>query len=108
MMCEPRRDAFEQAAERYVAFYLAHMALEEREVMPLAQRVLTADDWADLDETFIAKGDPLAGHEPDPAYSTLFTRVLNLVPAPIGLGARPAEADAPNEPRQPVLQLAGR
>jgi hemerythrin-like domain-containing protein len=87
MMGEPRREAFEQAAERYVAFYLAHMTLEEKEVLPLAQRVLTAQDWADLDEVFMANGDPLTGHEPDPAYRILFTRILNLVPAPIGLGA---------------------
>ena len=37
MMGEPRRLAFEQAAERYTDFYLAHMALEEREILPLAR-----------------------------------------------------------------------
>src|SRR5688572_9928708 len=49
---EPRRAAFEQAAQRYVDFYLAHMALEEKEILPLAERMLTADDWAELDEAF--------------------------------------------------------
>ena len=87
MMGEPRRLAFEQAAERYTDFYLAHMALEEREILPLAQRTLTEQDWVDLDEAFEANRDPLTGHEPDVDYRALFTRIVNAVPAPIGLGA---------------------
>jgi len=66
MLGEPRRLAFEQTAQRYVDFYLAHMALEEREILPLAERVLTEQDWADLDEAFIANRDPLTGHDPEP------------------------------------------
>ncbi|WP_280156047.1 hemerythrin domain-containing protein [Piscinibacter sp. XHJ-5] len=84
---EPRREVFELAARRYVDFYLAHMALEEKEILPLAERMLTGDDWAELDEAFAANRDPLTGHEPEPNYRALFTRIVNIVPAPIGLGA---------------------
>ena len=94
MLGEPRRAAFEQAAQRYVDFYLAHMALEELEILPLAERVLTAQDWADLDEAFSANRDPLAGHEPEPDYRALFTRIVGIVPTPIGLGS----PQAPNDP----------
>ena len=87
MMGEPRREAFEQAAEHYVGFYLAHMAIEEQQVLPLAERVLTREDWAELDAAFGANRDPLTGHEPEAEYRALFTRILNIVPAPIGLGA---------------------
>ena len=87
MLGEPRRAAFEQTAQRYVDFYLAHMALEEREILPLAERVLSAQDWADLDEAFTANRDPLTGHEPEPDYRALFTRIVGMVPAPIGLGS---------------------
>jgi hemerythrin-like domain-containing protein len=87
MLGEPRRLAFERAAKRYVDFYLAHMALEEREILPLAERVLTAQDWADLDEAFMANRDPLTGCEPEPDYRALFTRIVGIVPAPIGLGS---------------------
>jgi hemerythrin-like domain-containing protein len=87
---EPRREAFETAVERYVDFYLAHMALEEREILPLAERVLTQEDWAELDEAFRANRDALAGSEPEAEYEALFTRIVNRVPAPIGLG--PAES----------------
>jgi hemerythrin-like domain-containing protein len=86
MLGEPRRDDFEEAAAVYVSFYLAHMALEEKEILPLAERVLTAEDWADLDAAFAANRDPLTGHAPDTDYAALFSRIVNTVPAPIGLG----------------------
>ena len=86
MLGEPRRKPFELAVERYVDFYVAHMALEEREILPLAEKVLTREDWADLDEAFSANRDALAGCEPEPDYAALFTRIVNAVPAPIGLG----------------------
>jgi hypothetical protein len=67
------------------------MAIEEHEILPLAERVLTADDWAELDAAFETNRDPLTGHEPDDEYRALFTRIVSLVPAPIGLGeAAPA------------------
>jgi hemerythrin-like domain-containing protein len=86
MLGEPRRAAFEKAAARYVDFYLVHMSLEERQILPLAQKVLTERDWAELDEAFLANEDPLAGSPEQPDYTALFTRIVNLVPAPIGLG----------------------
>lgn len=87
MMGEARRQDFEDAAKRYVDFYLGHMGLEEQQVLPLAERVLTPEDWADLDVAFAANRDPLTGHEPDDDYRALFSRIVNAVPAPIGLGA---------------------
>jgi len=86
MMGEPRRGAFERAAQNYVDFYLHHMALEETRVLPLAERVLTAQDWITLDAAFGANRDGLAGHEPDEEYRALFTRIVNTLPAPLGLG----------------------
>jgi len=86
MMGEARRLAFEQTAQRYVDFYLGHMALEEQQVLPLAERVLTPDDWAELDEAFGANRDLLVSDEPEAEYRALFARIVNLVPAPIGLG----------------------
>jgi hemerythrin-like domain-containing protein len=91
MLGEPRRPAFEEAVNRYVEFYLAHMALEEREILPLAESVLTAQDWTDLDDAFEANRDPLTGHTPEPDFQALFTRIVGILPAPIGLGgAAPA------------------
>ena len=86
MMGESRRLAFENAVERYLDFYLAHMRLEEDVILPLAQKVLTEQDWAELDTAFEANRDPLTGHAPDDEYRALFSRIVNTVPAPIGLG----------------------
>lgn len=86
MLGEPRREEFERAVGEYVDFYLDHMALEEREILPLAERVLTEDDWRDLDDAFSQNRDPMIGHAPEVEYNALFTRIVNIVPAPIGLG----------------------
>jgi hemerythrin-like domain-containing protein len=83
---EPRREAFERAAQDYVEFYLRHMALEESEVLPAALRVLDSADWAAIDAAFAMNRDPLTGHEPEDDYRPLFTRIVNRAPAPVGLG----------------------
>lgn len=87
VMGESHRDAFESFAKTYVDSYLHHMAMEEQHILPLADRVLTEQDWKELDEAFLANQDPLTGHTPDDDFRELFTRIVNLVPAPVGLGA---------------------
>lgn len=83
---EPRRAAFEQAVDRYIDFYLSHMRTEEEEVLPLALKHLSAEDWKELDTAFLANRDPLTGHEPNDLYRPLFTKIVQEAPAPIGLG----------------------
>ncbi len=83
---ESRRSDFEQAARRYVDFYLSHMRVEELEALPLAEQLLTPEDWAELDAAFATNRDPLTGHEPEAEYRALFSRIANALPAPIGLG----------------------
>jgi hemerythrin-like domain-containing protein len=88
LLGESRRSAFETAVLRYLDFYLEHMKLEETVVLPEAQKVLTAQDWATLDAAFASNGDPLTGRYPrDPVYDRLFTRIVMRAPAPIGVGA---------------------
>ena len=73
--------------ERYIEFYLSHMRIEEEEVIPLAVKNLTAQDWAELDTAFLANRDPLTGQYPvDPAYDRLFTRIVMRVKSPLGQG----------------------
>ena len=86
VMGESRRDAFEQATERYISAYLDHMAREENDVLPAAKRLLTEADWDELDAAFAANKDPLTGHEPEDGYRPLFRKIVNTAPAPIGLG----------------------
>jgi hemerythrin-like domain-containing protein len=86
VMGEPRRAAFEQALERYQRFYLDHMSIEEREVLPAARTQLSADDWKELDAAFAANRDPLTGHEAAEEFKPLFRKIVMTAPAPIGLG----------------------
>ncbi len=86
VMGESRREAFEQAAQRYTRDYLEHMATEERELLPVARRSLGASDWAELDAAFAANQDPLTGHAPAAEFEPLFRQILMQAPAPIGLG----------------------
>ena len=81
-----RAASFEKSVNRYIDFYLAHMRIEESQVLPLAQRVLTDADCAELDAAFMKNRDPLTGHEPDDVYRPLFSRIVMTAPAPIGLG----------------------
>jgi hemerythrin-like domain-containing protein len=85
---DARRGAFDAAAKRYLAFYLEHMRLEETVILPVAQKVLSDADWDELDAAFATNCDPLTGKYPrDPVYDRLFTRIVSLAPAPIGLGS---------------------
>lgn len=85
VMGESRRDAFEHSVGRYIEFYLAHMGIEETEILPLAQRVFSAEDWAELDKAFLANRDPLTGHEPADEYRDLFRKIVMAATSPVGL-----------------------
>jgi hemerythrin-like domain-containing protein len=87
LLGESRRQAFLDAFNPYMAFYREHMRLEETEVLPAAQKHLTADEWLALDAAFTANRDPLTGKHPaEPEYEQLFKHIVNHAPAPIGLG----------------------
>lgn len=76
---------FATAVESFVGHYREHIRKEERDIMPLAQRVLNANDWAEIEAVFATHRDPLAGASTDD-YEVLFQRIVSLAPAPIGLG----------------------
>jgi hemerythrin-like domain-containing protein len=86
MLGESRRDAFEEAAQRYAGAYMHHLAVEETQVLPAARDHFTDADWIDLDAAFAANKDPLTGHAAPDEYRALFSRIVSLAPAPIGLG----------------------
>jgi hemerythrin-like domain-containing protein len=75
---------FRIAVDEYAAFHWAHMRKEEEQLLPLARRVLTAEDWAEIDAAFAANADPLAGLG-TADFRALFTRIAHLTPAPVGL-----------------------
>jgi len=79
-------EAFATAAEKLLEEAWEHMSLEEKVVIPLAKKHLTAEDWISIAEAFGENGDPRFGAKPDHEFRDLFTRIVNLAPPPIGVG----------------------
>ncbi|HSA88668.1 MAG TPA: hemerythrin domain-containing protein [Burkholderiales bacterium] len=77
---------FQQAVDAYADFNWKHMRKEEQQVLPLAERALTAEDWKAINEAFAENRDPIAGLQ-ERDFEQLFSRIANLAPAPVGLGA---------------------
>jgi hemerythrin-like domain-containing protein len=81
-----RRARFEAATQAYITAYLDHIRLEEVEVLPMAERLLTDGDWAGLDHAFMQNRDPLTCRDGEDEFRPLFKRILMTLPAPLGLG----------------------
>lgn len=81
--------AFATAVEDYSDFHWSHMRTEEMEVLPLARKHLTPEDWEAIDQAFLGHGDPLPGVDAGVEFEALFTRICKLAPPPIGAGPVP-------------------
>jgi hemerythrin-like domain-containing protein len=78
---------FLKTVDEYAEFHWKHMRKEEQELLPLAEKHLTSDDWKAIDAAFDVNLDPIAGvREHD--FQALFSRIVNLAPEPVGFGAR--------------------
>ena len=76
---------FRAAVDAYSEFHWAHMRKEENEVLPLCEENLTTADWDAIAAAFGGNTDPIADlREKD--FAQLFSRIVSLAPAPIGLG----------------------
>ncbi len=76
---------FAESVEAYSQFHWKHMSKEENELLPLAEKALTAEDWAAIETAFAGNDDPIADlREKD--FATLFQRIVTLAPEPVGLG----------------------
>jgi len=79
-------DEFARASDNLTDEAWEHMSLEEKLVIPLAKKYLTAEDWVEIGEAFGEHGDPRFGAKPEHEFRDLFTRIVNLAPPPIGVG----------------------
>ena len=79
-------DKFAETVESYATFHWSHMRTEEEEILPLARQHLTSADWEEVDEAFAGNADPMFGAKAGDEYATLFRRIANLAPPPIGVG----------------------
>lgn len=86
-------ETFAAAVEEYVDLQGRHLRLEEDVVMPLAEERLTRADWRPIDAAFQANEDPLFGARPREEFQRLFQLIVNMAPAPVGVGPRRVALD---------------
>ena len=65
------REAIEAAAATYLVYYRAHLAAEEKDILPRAAELLTREDWAAVAAAAPAGRDPLFGEEAEERYREL-------------------------------------
>lgn len=86
LLGEPRHKAFSDALEHYIESQARHMQIEEQEVLPLADSMLSEADWVMIDAAFEERPDPATGRTPSQEYQKLYEKILEHAPAPLGLG----------------------
>ncbi len=67
--------ALEAATQTYLVYYRHHLAHEEREIVPLAARLLTPDDWRIVAAAVASAPDPLFGERDTERYRALRERI---------------------------------
>jgi hemerythrin-like domain-containing protein len=67
--------ALEAAADAYLVYYRHHLAHEEREILPLAARLLSADDWRIVASAVASTPDPLFAEGFAERYRALRERI---------------------------------
>lgn len=76
--------SFKLAVTIYLEQEWHHMNTEEHKIFPLARTHLTTEDWAAIDAAFLGNDNPWQGAAGE--YAALFSKIVNIAPAPVGLG----------------------
>ncbi|MFZ6730479.1 hemerythrin domain-containing protein [Undibacterium sp. Ji42W] len=79
---------FRDLVEQYALFYFTHMRAEEERIMPVARQVLNDKDWKEVDAAFMENKKMLDDAGQYYKYEELFSLIVNISPAPIGVGDR--------------------
>jgi hemerythrin-like domain-containing protein len=65
------RAKVEAAAATYLVYYRRHLTLEDRDIVPRAEELLTPRDWEAVMEAVPNGADPLFGEDCDARYREL-------------------------------------
>ena len=65
------RATVEAAAATYLVYYRRHLAMEDRDIIPHAERLLTREDWDAVMAAIAAEPDPMFGEDSDMRYREL-------------------------------------
>jgi len=80
LLSEPqaRRDKFLAVAREFVARYRAHMRGEEEVFFPATLRLLSEEDWAEVDGRALSRTDPLFGDPFEARFEKLRQEIMGL------------------------------
>lgn len=73
---EMPRKTFDKIARCFLDHERRHIETEERDFFPLARKVLTPEDWAELDAKMTDAKDPLFSDEVEEEFRTLRRQIL--------------------------------
>lgn len=75
-----------EIAASYARYLDRHIDVEEQQAFPLAETLLSEEDWMVVDAAFAANDDPLVtGDAPEGRFAGLHRRILSLGAPPPGL-----------------------
>ncbi len=74
------RAKVEAAAATYLVYYRRHLALEDRDLVPRAEQLLTAQDWEAVVAATPAGPDPLFGEDAEQRYRELRRQIALAAP----------------------------
>jgi hemerythrin-like domain-containing protein len=80
------RESVEAIARDYVGSLRTHMQIEEEEILPLADTLLTTRDWSAIHAAVDHIEDPLFGKHPEGRYFALHQQISRQARAPTGGG----------------------
>lgn len=69
------RSAIESSAATYLTYYRQHLKVEESEVMPMIDRLFSAQDWTDVANVLAYGPDPLFGDKVDERFNGLRQKI---------------------------------
>lgn len=73
---EVPRGAFDAVLRHFINKQRRHMEMEEQRFFPLALKVLSEEDWAEIDRQVIEQDDPVFGREASKEFEGLLRRIL--------------------------------
>jgi hemerythrin-like domain-containing protein len=68
---EMPREVFQQRARKFLEFYQSHIRKEEEVFFPVALKILTKEDWAEISEVRENRDDPIFGPKRQGRLETL-------------------------------------
>ena len=78
---------FRDLARTYIDFEGRHAMKENDELIPIAEKALTYEDWATIDAAFENNDDPAFGAAPQAKFRDMLAEIARRAPAPYGHGA---------------------